>query len=142
MASDSESTRPAPDLIEDGVPATTEAPAGVPEGWEADEEPPPLDFRQGAESWGTTAQEEQQREPLDLRVLREEPDIAQPAADEGIRVLEAGAEGGLMDDEPDAVGELDPELGDTSSPEESALRVQDEPAGLTYDRSPGYLDGE
>lgn len=141
MARDNDPTRPSPDTIEAGIPATEEMPPGVPAGWEAEEEPPPLDFPQGAESWGTTAEEELVGEPLSLRVLREEPEV-DPASAGGVRVLEPGAEGGLMDDEPDAVGELDAERSDTLSAEEAAMRVEDEPAGLTYDASPGYLDEE
>ena len=142
MARDNDPTRPAPDIIEDGIPATTEMPPGVPAGWEAEEEPQPLDFPQGAESWGTTAEEELKGESLALRVLREEPDVDEGRSQDGVRVLEPGAEGGLMDDEADAVGELDVEPQDTLSPEEAAMRVEDEPAGLTYDAGPGYLDEE
>lgn len=151
----SESDRPALDEVEPGVPATTELPEDVPPGWEAAEEPPPLDFPQGAESWGTTAEEELQGEPLSLRVLREEPEVGAGGAGAGgadtggagatdtggVTVLEPGAEGGLTDDEPDAVGELDPE-DHALSPEESAMRVEEEPAGLTNDAGPGYLDDE
>ena len=141
MARDNDPTRPSPDTIEPGIPATEEMPPGVPAGWEAEEEPAPLDFPQGAESWGTTAEEELKGESLGLRVLREEPDVdARP--EQGARVLEPGAEGGLLDDEADAIGELDQEPSDTLAPEESAVRVEDEPAGLTYDSSPGYLDEE
>lgn len=141
MARDNDPTRPSPDTIEAGIPATEEMPPGVPAGWEAEEEPPPLDVPQGVESWGTTAQEELVGESLRLRVLREEPDV-EAAPPEGVRLLEPGAEGGLMDEEADAVGELDPERSDTLSPEEAALRVEEEPAGLTYDAGPGYLDDE
>ena len=141
MARENDSARPAPDIIEDGVPATSEAPGDVPVGWEAEEEPPPLDVPQGVETWGTTAEEELVGESLALRVKREEPDVNPPPGGE-VRVLEPGAEGGLTDDEPDAVGEVDVEPSDTLSAEESAVRVEDEPAGLTYDRSPGYVDEE
>jgi hypothetical protein len=140
MAPDNDSTRPAPDLVEDGVPATTEMPPDVPAGWEAEEEPQPLEFAQGAESWGTTAEEELTQEPLALRVLREEPDVEGRSPD-GVRVLEPGAEIDV-DEEPDAVGEVDLERHDVLSPEEGAMRVEDEPAGLTYDAGPGYLDEE
>jgi hypothetical protein len=139
MARDNDPTRPAPDIVEAGVPATTEMPPDVPAGWEAEEEPPPLDVAQGAESWGTTAEEGLKGEPLALRVLREQPDT-EPRSPDGARVLEPGAEGGLLDDEPDAVGELEVEPSDTLSPEEGAIRVEDEPAGLTYDVGPGYLE--
>ncbi len=75
-----------------------------------------------------------------MRVAREEPDVAVEPDGGGVRLLEPGSEDGLMDDEPDAIGEVDSERFDTLSPEESAMRIEDEPAGLTYDRSPGYLD--
>jgi hypothetical protein len=136
-----ESDRPALDEVEPGVPATTELPDDVPPGWEAAEEPPPLDFPQGVESWGTTAEEELQGEPLSLRVLREEPEAGAGDEASGVSVLEPGAESGLTDDEPDAVGELDTE-NQVLSPEESAMRVEEDPAGLTYDAGPGYLDDE
>ncbi len=141
MARDNDSTRPAPDMVEDGIPATTEMPPDVPAGWEAEEEPQPLEFPQGVESWGTTAEEELTQEPLALRVRREEPDVDRRPPD-GVRILEPGAEAGLLDDEPDAVAEVDAERNDALSPEEGAMRVEDEPAGLTYDAGPGYLDEE
>ncbi|MCA1691864.1 MAG: hypothetical protein LC733_06580 [Actinobacteria bacterium] len=68
--------------------------------------------------------------------------MGEPAAGDGVRLLEPGAEDGLLDDEADAVGEVDLAGGDTPSPEEAAMRIEDEPAGLTYDRGPGYLDEE
>jgi hypothetical protein len=142
MPRDNDSTRPAPDIVEAGIPATTEMPPGVPAGWEAEEEPAPLDVPQGVETWGTTADEEQAGEPLALRVLREQPDAEQAPTDSGVRLLEPGASDGLFDDEPDAVGEVDATTDDTLAPEESAMRLEDEPAGLTYDRTPGYLDAE
>jgi hypothetical protein len=141
MAQDNDSTRPAPDLIEDGIPATEEQPANTPPGWEAEEEPAPLDFPQGVEDWGTTAREESLGESLEMRVMREEPEV-EPEAAGGVRLLEPGAEGGLMDDEPDAVGEVDTEGLDSLSSEEAAMRIEDEPEGLTYDRSPGYLQDD
>ncbi len=140
MPSESDPTRPAPDVVEPGIPATSELPSDVPPGWEADEEPPPLDFPQGVESWGTTSEEERQGEPFALRVRREQGG-AQPE-EQGFRLVEPGADDGLVDDEPDAVGEMDPAGGDTLAPEESAMRVEDEPAGLNYDPNPGYLDEE
>jgi len=53
--------------------------------------------------------------------------------------LEPG-EGGLADDEADVLGEADPDLVDTLSPEESAMRIVDEPPGMNYDPDPGYID--
>lgn len=39
----------------------------------------------------------------------------------------------------DAVGELQGWAEDTESGEEAAVRVVDEPPGLTYDDEPGYV---
>ena len=139
MARDNDPTRPSPDTIEPGIPATEEMPPGVPAGWEAEEEPAPLDVPQGVETWGTTAEEELAGEPPALRALREEPDVDEvPPA--GLRVLEPGAEDGLTDTEADAVAEVDSDRTDTLTAEEAAMRVEEEPLGLTYDSSPGYLD--
>ena len=141
MARDNDPTRPSPDTIAPGIPASEGMPPGVPAGWEAEEEPAPLEVPQGVETWGTTAEEELVGEPLSLRVRREERDIERPEPEQ-VRLLEPGAEDGLVDDEPDSVGELDMEASDTLSAEEAAMRIEDEPAGLNYDPDPGYLTEE
>ena len=135
------STRPAPDEIEPGIPATEEAPRNVPPGWEAEEQAPPLDVPQGVEEWGTTPREELLGEPLEVRVRREQrkPSSRGEVAAEGLRLYEPGAEDGLDDDEPDAVGEVDTARDDTLSAEEAAMRIDDDPPGLTDDPSPGYI---
>jgi len=113
-------SRPAPDLVEDGIPATSEAPPGLDVDME-EGEPAPLDHPQGVEEWGITAAEEARGEPLSLRVTREEPEVY--------------AAGGADDDE------LEEALGtrDSLSAEESALRIVDEPPGLSYAPNSGYL---
>ena len=108
------STRPVADEIEPGVPATSEMPEGVPFGAEDEEEPVPLDVPQGVDEWGTTAREEAMGESLAQRVRREEPDFGE------------GGGGRGTDDA-------------ALAPEEAALRVEEEPAGLNYDPDPGYL---
>jgi hypothetical protein len=139
------STRPARDEVEPGVPATTEMPRHIPPGAEDEETPPPLEFPQGVEEWGTTPGEELVGEPFELRVRREEPD--RPVADPqtGVSLYEPGADSGVdeqggLDTEADAVGELSVDDDVTLSPEEAALRIDEEPPGLTYDPSPGYLN--
>lgn len=119
MADHHPSSRPAPDLIDDGIPATTDAPPGL-DVDAVEGEAVPLEHPQGVEEWGTTAAEEAMGEPFELRVLREEPDILT----------------GEVDD-----GEIDEVLGtqDSLSAEESALRVVDEPPGMSYAPDPGYL---
>ncbi|MDQ4096937.1 MAG: hypothetical protein M3144_03580 [Actinomycetota bacterium] len=137
--------RPARDEVEPGVPATTEMPRHIPPGSEDEEIPPPLEFPQGVEDWGTTAREELVGEPFELRVKREEPD--RPRRDDagGASLYEPGADDGVdqqegLDTEPDAVGELSADDDVTLSPEEAAVRIEEEPGGLTYDATPGYLD--
>lgn len=122
MADHHASSRPAPDLIEDGIPATTDAPPGL-DVDAVEGEPVPLDHSQGAEEWGITAAEEAMGEPFELRVLREEPDI-------------------MAGDVEDA--EIEDVLGsqDSLSAEESALRVVDEPPGMSYAPDPGYLSDD
>ena len=142
MTPDDDTSRPAPDVIEAGIPATTEMPRNIPPGAEDEEEPPPLDIPQGVEEWGTTEREQLVGESLADRAQREEPDHLGPVATRGERLIEPGdVDGlGLVDNEPEAVAELDGEPFDTLSPEEAAMRVEDEPAGLNYDPDPGYVD--
>jgi hypothetical protein len=143
------STRPARDEVEPGIPATTETPRHIPPGSEDEETPPPLEFPQGVEEWGTTPREELIGEPFEPRVGREEPDRS--ASNEagsqtgGVSLYEPGADDGVdeqggLDTEADAVGDLSVDHDVTMSPEEAALRIDEEPPGLTYDSTPGYLD--
>ena len=133
--------RPAPEVCEDGVPAITEIPEDVLlTGDPLDGEIPPLDRPQAVNDWGTTASEQLGGEPLDVRVGREEPDVGMAEVYADRQFLEPGADDGVGDDEPDAVGEADTGLEDTLSAEEAAMRVVDEPPGLNYDPDPGYVD--
>ena len=137
---DDDSTRPAPDVVDPGIPATSEMPRTVPPGSEDEEEMPLLDVPQGVEDWGTTEREQMTDEPLSLRLRREQPDVVPPAtSDVGHRLFEPETDSGL-DEEADAVADLDADRSDTLSAEELAMRVEDEPAGLNYDPDPGYLD--
>lgn len=141
--------RPAPELAEDGVPATEEIPESVLRtGDPLDGDMPPLDRPQAVADWGTTAAEQLGTEPLEVRLAREEPDV-EPGGDDWLdrapadrQILEPGADGGLGDDEPDAIGETEAALEDSLSAEEAAMSVVDEPAGLNYDPDPGYVDHE
>ena len=121
MAHDSDDLRPAPDLVEDGIPTVSDAPPHVPvETTEG--EVPPLDQPQAVNEWGVTPAEEVTDEPLELRLLREEPSDDAFDDDEGPAAL-AGDE-------------------DVRSAEEAALRVDEEPPGLSYSPDPGYLSDE
>jgi hypothetical protein len=142
--------RPAPEVSEEGVPATSEINEELLlTGDPLEGELPPLDRPQGATTWGTTAAEQLAAEPLDVRLAREVPEpgleeIGWGADDVGAdsQFLEPGAAGGLDDDEADVIGEMEAGLGDTLSAEEAAMRVVDEPPGMNYDPDPGYVDGQ
>ncbi len=139
-------TRPAPDEVEPGIPATSETRGDVPPGWEAEEEPAPLDVPQAVNEWGTTAREEALGESVVRRAWREEPDFGQPgrepAGGDGLQVYEPGADEGGEDLEADAVAELDLSGEQVLAAEEAAMRIEDEPAGLSYADDPGYVEDE
>jgi hypothetical protein len=134
-------TRPAPDEIEPGIPATTDMPRPIPAGDEDEEQPAPLDHPQGVETWGTTAREEELGEPLEVRVRREQPEGRRARRPEGVSLFEPGADDGLVDDEADSIGDVDEDREYTLAAEEAAVRIVDEPGGLTDDDDPGYLTG-
>jgi hypothetical protein len=136
--------RPAPDVIEDGVPATSEIPEEqLLTGDTLEGEMAPLDRPQAVKDWGTTASEQLGPEPMEVRLAREVPDVAEAESDYTDRqFIEPGADAGLADDEADAVGEADTGLEDTLSAEEAAMQVVDEPPGMNYDPDPGYVDGQ
>jgi hypothetical protein len=134
--------RPAPEVIEDGIPATEEQPEGsLLTGDPLEGQMPPLDRPQAVTGWGTTASEQLGAEPLDVRVRRGEPDAGLAEAHADRQFLEPGARG-LDDDEADSVGEFDARLEDTLSAEEAAMRVVDEPPGIHDDPDPGYVDDQ
>jgi hypothetical protein len=134
--------RPAPELIEDGVPATEEAPEELLLTGDVSEGSiPPLDRPQAVNQWGTTAFEERAGEPLDVRLRREQPDFPEQIEEDLPQVFQPGAEN-WVDQEPDEVGDVDAAWEDSLSAEELALRLDEEPGGLTYDESPDYIEDE
>ena len=85
-------------------------------------------------------------EPLELRVLREEPERLAGESPSGLSVSEPGTDdavevGGGFDDEADAVADLVLDDDVTLAPEEQAMRIDEDPPGLNSDPTPGYLDG-
>jgi hypothetical protein len=135
--------RPAPEVTEDGIPSTSEIPEDVLlTGDPVEGDMPPLDRPQAVKDWGTTASEQLASEPMEVRLAREVPDVEAGDAYLDRQILEPGAAGGLGDDEPDSVGEIDMGLEDTLSAEEAAMQVVDEPPGMNYDPDPGYVDYE
>ena len=138
-------TRASRDELEPGVPAVDEMPRKVPPGDEDEEMAPPLDHPQGADEWGTTEREELMGEPLELRVLREEPDVIAGSRRRGVSLYEPGTDesiddGGGFDAEPDLVADADAGDEITRGPEEQAMQIVEEPPGMNYDPTPGYLD--
>lgn len=122
MSTERQDLRPAPDLVEDGIPATVDDPPHL--STEAVEgEPAPLDFPQGVEEWGTTKAEERMGESVRMRAAREEPDL--------LDELEADEEAGTG-------------IAGALSAEEAALHVEDEPEalGMSFAPDPGYLDDD
>lgn len=103
----------------------------------------PGDEPVGSDDWGTTAAEEAEGEPLDVRLNREEPDLLAeagkpadespnadqpfPAPDERVgRIVEAD-EGVREDTEPDAVGlDVGTDTGGFTA-EERAMHVEPDP---------------
>ena len=135
--------RPAPEVTEDGIPSIEEIPEdALLTGDPVEGEMAPLDRPQAVKDWGTTASEQLASEPMEVRVAREVPDVEASDAYLDRQILEPGADGGLGDDEPDSLGEVDMGLEDTLSAEEAAMQVVDEPPGMNYDPDPGYVDYE
>lgn len=123
MSTERHDLRPAPDLVEDGIPATVDDPPHL--STEAVEgEPAPLDFPQGVDEWGTTKAEERMGESVRMRAAREDPDVVGVPGE-----LDAGEEAGGR-----VLGAL--------SAEEAALHVEDEPEalGISFAPDPGYGD--
>lgn len=141
MANEEQSPRPAPDIIEPGVPAVDEVPeemlrtGEMPEG-----EVPPLEHPQGVEEYGTVAAEERRPETLEDRLAREEPDVTAPAGAGVGPVVEPDTAGGVLDPDTDVVGDEDTMVDDTLAPEEAALRQTEDLPGATYDATPGYIE--
>src|SRR2546421_11917180 len=99
--------RPAPDVIEDGIPATEEVPEELLRPGKVAEGPvPPLDRPQAVDEWGVTPREQELGEPLDVRLRRERPDRFGAPEDDVRQVFQPGAEY-FVDDEPAEVGEFD-----------------------------------
>lgn len=95
---------------------------------------PPNYYPKAATDWGTTAEEQRRLEPLDVRLSREEPELAPgdatPDPDEWrepIRLIDEGDEDvDLEDDEKDLVASESDDEPDDFSAEEAALHIEPE----------------
>ena len=79
----------------------------------------------GAESVGTTVEEELAGESLDERLAEERPD--RPSIDAALSVIDEG----LSDDEGELVGDAVTERDEFASPEEAAMSVRERAPGAT-----------
>jgi hypothetical protein len=79
----------------------------------------------GSESFGTTAEEELEGEPLDERLAEERPERS--ATDEVVSIVDEG----VPDEEAEMIGDAVVEDDDFASPEEAALHVRDPAPGAT-----------
>ena len=91
----------------------------------------------GAESVGTTAEEELAGESLDQRLAEERPD--RPGTDVAVSVVDDGE---LSDDEKDLVADAVVERDEFASPEEAALSVRDSAPGATDHDDPHPADAD
>ena len=88
----------------------------------------------GAESVGTTAEEEFEGESLDQRLAEELP--GRPSIDEALSVVDES----LSDDEDELVGDAMIERGQFASPEEAALSIREGAPGARDHADPHPVD--
>jgi hypothetical protein len=88
----------------------------------------------GAESAGTTAEEEVEGESLDERLAEEQAE--RPSIDEALSVIEEGP----SDDEDELIGDAVNERDEFAAPEEAALTVRDSAPGATDHDDPHPAD--
>jgi hypothetical protein len=144
MADDDFATRPAPDVVDDGVPAIEEVPPSLVEtGDDGLGEIPPGEMPFASTSYGVTAAEQLRGETLDDRLPEEEPDVWRVRG--GVRrtprqLYEPGAEDGFFDDEAALIADEDALLEDTLSADEAAMRITRRPGGINNDPDPGYIE--
>jgi hypothetical protein len=89
----------------------------------------PNDEPQAADDHGTTAREQRQGEPLDDRLAEEQPDMEPQGETTPGRLVEEAS--GVTDREKDEVAEEAEEDREGLTAEEAAMRVEEEPEGLS-----------
>ncbi|HEV3475673.1 MAG TPA: DUF5709 domain-containing protein [Actinomycetota bacterium] len=111
-------------IPDDGRPHPKKIPTGDPqEGWLL-----PGD-RPRSEDWGNTAEEQREGESLDRRLGRDREDREPGGRHDSGRLREKGS--GLTDHEKDEVATEAPADVEGRSAEEAAVRIEEEPEGLT-----------
>ncbi len=111
-------------------------PRDADEGDELEAEIMQADHALGAESVGTTVEEELAGESLDQHLAEERPD--NPSIDATLSVVDEGP----TDDEEELVGDAVVERDEFASPEEAALSVRDSAPGATDHEDPHPADGD
>ena len=118
-------------LDEEGVPDLDgPLPGKVATGDPQEGQAPPNDRPRASVDWGTTAEEEREGEPLDVRIQRERPDVdrLEPGAPgEPVQLVDPD-EGDGLDEEAELVADDVPADG-ALSPEERAMHGEEEPEG-------------
>jgi hypothetical protein len=111
-------------------------PRDADEGDELEAEIMQADHAFGAESVGTTVEEELAGESLDQHLAEERPD--RPGIDAALSVVDEGP----TDDEEELVGDAVIERDEFASPEEAALSVRDSVPGATDHEDPHPPDAD
>jgi hypothetical protein len=119
------STGHPPKIDERGGAMEDQEPRDADDGDELEADIMQADHAFGAESVGTTVEEELAGESLDQRLAEERPD--RPSVDEVLEVIDEGT----SDDEAELVGDAVVERDEFASPEEAALTVRDSVPGAT-----------
>lgn len=133
-------------LEEEGIPELEDQPVGkILSGETPEGVVPPRDHPLGAEEFGTTAAEERAGETFAQRAAREVPDLGldQGVGDDqplGGRIVQPDSGIVDVDDTPEELGDVAPDVGGLSA-EEEAMRVERDPGGLGAGW-PGYLQDE
>jgi hypothetical protein len=130
------STGHPPKIDERGGAMEDQEPRDADDGDELEADIMQADHAFGAESVGTTVEEELAGESLDQRLAEERPD--RPSVDEALSVIDEGP----SDDEGELVGEAVIERDEFASPEEAALSVRDSAPGATDHVDPHPADGD
>ncbi|HEX2031337.1 MAG TPA: DUF5709 domain-containing protein [Actinomycetota bacterium] len=99
---------------------------------------PRRDHARAAGSFGTTADEQREGEPLGDRLDEEQPDVEPGDRDEAGRLVEEDR--GLTDQEKDEVAEEAPSDSHGRTAEEAAMRVEDEAPGGGSEPGDRYVD--
>jgi hypothetical protein len=115
---------------EEGIPDTAGPAPGKPETGDPQEGlVPPRDEPTAVEDTGTTAEEQREGEPLDERLAEEQPEREPDDRRDAGGLIEDDA--GLVDREKDEVAVEAERDTEGRSAEERAVRVEEEPEGLT-----------